>query len=117
MVSKRERAAQAKTATAAITEGLDEIAALVSGEQGTDKSALLGQWIRQGAELAALSLIAEGKLSRGYAAELLSLSAWDCIELGERRGVILGPSEEQVRQSYENAQRLIQEQRSDRKVV
>jgi hypothetical protein len=91
-----------------IPEGLDTLAALRAREEHTDKATALRQWLHNGAELYALKLVSEGRISIGYAAEVLDLSIYDMHRLAEANGIEIGATLEQSEQSLELVRRLLQ---------
>jgi hypothetical protein len=92
-----------------IPEGLDALAALSGHEEHTDKATALRQWLHKGAELYALRLVGEGRISIGYAAEVLDLSIYDLHRLAEAHRIEIGATPEQSRQSLDLVRRLLQE--------
>ena len=90
-----------------IPENLDELAAFSAREEHTDKATALRQWLHQGAELYALKLVSEGRVSIGYAAEALGLTIYDLHRLAEEHRVEIGASEEQRRRSHETMAGLL----------
>ncbi|MBI4306793.1 MAG: hypothetical protein HY678_10790 [Chloroflexi bacterium] len=60
-----------------------ELAAISAQERHTDRAATLRQWIHEGAAQYVLNLVADGRLSIGRAAELLSSSVYDLYHLAE----------------------------------
>ena len=48
-------------------------------EEHTDKATALRQWLHKGAELYALRLVSEGRISIGYAAEVLDRSSHQTV--------------------------------------
>jgi hypothetical protein len=82
-----------------LSESLIELADLCSREQRTDRSTTLRQWLYQGAEEYALKLVEAGRLSVGRAAELLDLSIYDIYDRAKNRGIEIGSTPEQFRES------------------
>jgi len=92
-----------------IPESLYELASLNAQEQHTDKSTALRRWLHEGAAHYVVNLVAEGRISVGRAAELLEASPHDIYRIAESRGIELGATAEQRRQSREVASKLTQE--------
>jgi hypothetical protein len=97
---------KAKVVPLRIPANLDELAALRAQEEHTDKATALRQWLHQGAELYALKLVSEGRISLTYAAGALEVSVYDLYRLAETYRIELGASDEQRRRSRELAVRL-----------
>ena len=97
-----------------IPEHLDELAALSAGEEHTDKATALRQWLYKGAELYALKLASDGRISTGRAAELLDYNIHEIYRLAQVYGVELGATDEQRRLSRETAMRLAENLRATR---
>ncbi len=91
-----------------IPENLDELAALSAQEQHTDKATALRQWLHRGAAQYVLTLVSEGRISLGRAAELLDLTVYDLHHMAETQGIALGATDEQRRQSREVMADLIE---------
>ncbi|MBI4313039.1 MAG: hypothetical protein HY681_14865 [Chloroflexi bacterium] len=89
-----------------IPENLDNLAQICSQEQHTDKATVLRQWLYKGAELYAVKLVADGRISASYAAQLLDLTIYDVFRIAEENRIELGPTEEQTRLAMEYAKRL-----------
>ncbi|MGH2458585.1 MAG: hypothetical protein ACRDIY_06925 [Chloroflexota bacterium] len=89
-----------------IPENLDDLASLSAREQHTDKATALRQWIHGGATEYLLRLVGEGRLSLARAAELLDSTVYDLEHQARVRGIELGATAEQRRQSRELAARL-----------
>jgi hypothetical protein len=89
-----------------IPEHLDELASLSAREEHTDKATALRQWLHKGAALYVLNLVAEGRISKGRAAEVLEVSIYDILNLAQTYGIELGPTDEQIRQSSELLDKL-----------
>ncbi len=89
-----------------LPENLDDLAALSAREQQTDKSATLRQWIHHGAAHYVLTLVSEGRVSIGRAAELLDSTPYDLYRLAETHGIELGATDDQRKQSRALTERL-----------
>ena len=98
-----------------LPENLDDLAALSAREQQTDKATTLRQWIHQGAARYLLGLVAEGRLSGTRAAELLDLTIYDIHRLADLYRIELGASDEQRRESWAVAAKLVEEFRKEAK--
>lgn len=94
-----------------IPESLDNLAQICSQEQHTDKATVLRQWLYKGAELYAVKLVSEGRISASYAAQLLDLTIYDVFRIAEDNRIELGPTEEQSRLALEHSQRLLAKMR------
>jgi hypothetical protein len=92
-----------KTLPLRLSESLIELADLRSREQRTDRSTTLRQWLYQGAEEYALKLVEAGRMSAGRAAELLDLSLYDIYGRVSDRGIEIGSTPEQFRDSMKYA--------------
>jgi hypothetical protein len=88
-----------KTLPLRLPESLIELADMCSREQRTDRSTTLRQWLYQGAESYALNQVAAGRLSLGRAAELLESSIYDIYEKALEKGLEIGTTSEQFRES------------------
>ena len=91
-----------------IPENFDDLAAFSAREEHTDKATALRQWLHQGAELYALKLVSERRISIGYAAEALGLTIYDLHRLAWKHRVEIGASNEQRQQSRQTAARLME---------
>ena len=89
-----------------IPECLDEAASMRAEFEHTDKATALRQWLHEGAEKYVMQILAEGRITKSRAAELLGLSIYDMYPLVERYGLELGPTDEQLRQSHATAEKL-----------
>ncbi len=83
-----------------------ELVDLFSRDQRTDRSVILRQWLYQAAEVYAVKLVGEGRMSIGRAAELLDMTHYDIYRIAEDHGIELGATEEQHRRSREHAKLL-----------
>ena len=92
-----------KTLPLRLSESLIELADMCSREQRTDRSTTLRQWLYQGAEEYALKQVAAGRLSVGRAAELLDLSIYDLYDKARERGMEIGSTPEQFRESMKHS--------------
>lgn len=92
-----------------IPENLDDLAGLSAREEHTDKATALRQWLHKGAELYALRLVSEGRISLGYAAEALGLTVYDLHRLAEEHRIEIGASDEQRLRSRETLRKLAEE--------
>jgi len=89
-----------------IPEGVLQLAELRGYEERTDKATVLRQWLYATAEEYAFKRLAEGRLTLSQTAELLDLSVYDVQQKARERGVELGGTAEQYRQSLETARQL-----------
>ncbi|GEM_PF-438108 len=89
-----------------IPEKLESLATACSLEQHSDRATTLRQWLYKGAELYAVRLVAEGRITASYAAELLDLSIYDIYRIAQDNRIELGASPEQREMSRETARRL-----------
>ena len=89
-----------------IPENLYEIAALKADQEHMDKATALRQWLHDGAEKYVMQALADGWISRGRAVELLDVTYYDIYPLLDKYGLDVGPSDEQIRLSHENAKNL-----------
>jgi hypothetical protein len=92
-----------KTLSLRLPESLIELADLHSCEQRSDRSTTLRQWLYHGAEDYALKLVEAGRLSAGRAAELLDLNIYDIYDKAKARGLEIGSTPEQFRESVKYA--------------
>ena len=67
--------------------------------------------MRDSKEETVIGLLEQGATSKGYAVEVLGITHCDINHLLKIRGIRLGPSEEQVRESQEAAKYLQQHKR------
>ncbi len=95
-----------KSVPVRMPENLLELVDLYSRDQRTDRSVTLRQWLYQAAEVYAVKLVGEGRLSIGRAAELLDMTHYDIYRIAEDHAIELGATEEQHRQSREHAKLL-----------
>ena len=89
-----------------IPETLDAIATIKAEHEHMDKATALRQWLHAGAEDYVLGLLSEAKISIGRAVELLGITYYDIYPLVQRRGIELGPTDEQMAQSWEQLDRV-----------
>jgi len=73
-----------------LSEMLLELADLHSAENRINRTDTLRQWMYQAAEQYAVSLVSEGRLSIGKAAELLNLTYYDIYRIAEKHSMTLG---------------------------
>ena len=83
-----------------------ELIELWAREQHIDKSAVIRQWLYKGGEAAVVELLNQGKISKGDASVFLDLTYYEVNNLLEDRGYRVGATDEQHRQSRENAKLL-----------
>jgi len=98
--------ARNKTVSLRVPEALLDIAAILSKDQGADRSKILIQWLYKGAEDATIELLEQGKISKGYAVKALDSTHYDLDDLLEARGIRLGPSDEQIKKSRKTTEQL-----------
>jgi predicted HTH domain antitoxin len=98
--------AKTKVVPLRLPEKLDQLASLSAQREHTNKATALRQWLYEGAALYALRLASEGRISVGYAAELLELPIYELYNLAEERGIELGATLEQYRRSRDVLDRL-----------
>ena len=89
-----------------IPEGIIDLAKLRSAEEHIDQSTALRQLLHIGAEDYVLSLLEQGRISIGKAAELLKISVHDIYRVAEKHGVRLGTTPEQRSRSLQTAKKL-----------
>lgn len=97
---------KSRSVTLRLSESLAALADLV-GQQRTDRSTMLRQWLYVGAEEQAVKMVSEGRLSIGRAAELLELTHYDIYRIARAKGIELGGTSEQYQESLEGAARLL----------
>ncbi len=83
-------------------EELVNIVDLCAKERRTNQSEMLRQLVWQAAEVQVVKLVEEGRISRGYAAELLGVTYYDIYRIAEANRIQLGASDDLVQQSYAN---------------
>jgi hypothetical protein len=98
--------AKNKSVSLRIPEPLLDAAAMMGEDLHIDRSKVLNEWLYQGAEDALVALLERGKISKGYAVKVLDTTYHDLNDLLEARGIRLGPSEEQVKESSGTARLL-----------
>lgn len=89
-----------------ISEEIVDLARLRSREEYVDQSTALRQLLHLGAEEYVLSLVEQGRISAGRAAEMLKLSPLDIYRLAEKHGVRLGSTVEQRQKSMETGRKI-----------
>jgi hypothetical protein len=89
-----------------IPEGILQLAELRGREERTDKATALRQWLYAAAEEYAFKRLAEGQLTLSQTVELLDLSVYDVQQKARERGIELGATAEQYRQSLETGRPL-----------
>ena len=89
-----------------ISEEIMDLARLRSRDERVDQSTALRQLLYIGAEEYILSLIEQGRLSVGRAAEMLKISTLDIYRFAEKHGVRLGSTREQRAKSMDTAKRV-----------
>ncbi|MFQ6029540.1 MAG: hypothetical protein ACE5Q6_18855 [Dehalococcoidia bacterium] len=102
----RERKTETAPAAFRIPKPLLELIELWAKEQRIDKSAVIRQWLYKGGESAVVELLNQGKISKGDATVFLDLTYYEVNDLLEDRGYQVGATDEQHRQSRENAKLL-----------
>ena len=90
----------AKPTALRIPEELLELAELQSHDQRIDRASILRQWMYQGAEIFALSLVSQGRMPIGRAAELLDQTYEDLYRIAASHAIELGATVEDYRGSY-----------------
>ncbi len=83
-----------------IPEELLQLADLQSREQRTDRASILRQWMYQGAEVFALRMVSQGRLTIGRAAELLDRTHEDLYRIASSHEIELGATVEDYRMSH-----------------
>ncbi len=71
--------------------------------EGLAVLAMANQWLSKGAEEMVMELLARGKISKGRAVEVLDSTYHEVNQMLEDRGIRVGPSEIQVRESIGTA--------------
>lgn len=94
-----------KAVTIRLPQDLLELLQLYSKEQHIDMSGAMRQWLYRAAEVYALKLVEEGRVSGGRAAEMLNVSLFDIYRMAEAKGIRLGADEEQQQRSKGHATR------------
>ena len=84
-------------------EELLHIVDFCAKERRTNQSEMLRQMVWQAAEVQVVKLVEEGRISIGYAAELLGVTYYDIYRIAEANRIQLGASEDLVQQSYANS--------------
>ena len=82
-----------------IDENLLKIAELKSREEHTSKTTAIKQFLYSGVEEYLLKLCSQGRLSIGNAAEMLHKSIYDLQESAKQKGIELGITEKEYRNS------------------
>ena len=83
-------------------EKLVNIVDLCAKERRTNQSEMLRQLVWQAAEVQLVKLVEEGRISTGYAAELLGVTYYDIYRIAEANRIQLGATDDLVQQSYAN---------------
>ena len=73
-----------------ISENLIELAELHSIEERINRTDTFRRWLYYSAELYAVNLVSEGRLSIGKASELLDVTYYDIYRIAEKHGIELG---------------------------
>ena len=89
----------AKPTELRIPEELLQLADLQSHEQRTDRASILRQWMYQGAEVFALRMVSQGRLTSGRAAVLLDRTHEDLYRFASSHEIELGATVEDYRMS------------------
>ena len=97
-----------KVVSIRLPEGLQEIISMYSAASRLDNATAMRQWLYKAAEIYALELVEQGRISATRAAELLDVSVWDVFDLAERHGVQLGPTAEQVETAHQHMERFLE---------
>lgn len=100
-----------------VPEHLDELATLMAKIHHTDKATTFRQWLHEGAAIYAMKLVSEGRISIGKAGELLDLSIWDLQAIAQNYHIKYGPTEDQMKHSWETLEKLLAEQTSEKTTV
>lgn len=90
-----------------IPDGIVDLARVRSAEEHVDQSTALRQLLHMGAEEYVLSLIEQGRLSVGRAAELLKISVYDIYNVAEKHNIKLGGTSEQQTKSIKTAKKIL----------
>lgn len=89
-----------------ISEQILELSRIRAKEERLDQSTALRQFLYVGAEEYLLSLVSEGRLSIGKAAEVLNTSVYELQRIAEKHGIELGSTQEQAKKSREPAKKI-----------
>ena len=81
-------------------EELVNIVDLCAKERRTNQSEMLRQMIWQAAEVQVVKLVTEGRISAGYATELLGVTYYDIYRIAEANRIRLEAPDDLVLQSY-----------------
>jgi hypothetical protein len=103
---------KSKVVSIRVPEHLDDLAALMAKINHTDKVTAFRQWLHEGAAIYTLKAVADGRISIGKAGELLDLSIWDIQAIAENYHIKYGATEEQLKQSWENVQKILAEEKA-----
>ena len=89
-----------------IPENLNEIATLKAEQEHMDKATALRQWLHDGAEKYVMQALADGRISKGRAVELVEITYYDIYPLEAKYGIIPGPSDQQLQLANQHAKNL-----------
>ncbi len=98
-----------------LDENVERLIELKSREEHMSKSTVLRQFIYMGIEEYALQLCAAGRLSLSKCVELLNRSIWELLDLAKQKDIIIGISEEAMKESDETTTILIKKMRKNLK--
>ena len=90
-----------------IEENILKVAELRSKEEHTNKTTAIKQFLYSGVEEYLLRLCSQGRISLGKAAEILHKSIYDLQESAKKKGIELGITVKEYKQSKKFAQELI----------
>ena len=90
-----------------IDENIIKVAELKSKEEHTSRTTAIKQFLYDGVEEYLLKLCSQGRISIGRAAEILHKNIYDLQESAKQRGMELGITTKEYKESKKIAQELI----------
>ena len=90
-----------------IDENIIRVAELKSKEEHTSRTTAIKQFLYNGVEEYLLKLCSQGRISIGRAAEILHKNIYDLQESAKQRGMELGITTKEYKESKKIAQELI----------
>ncbi len=89
-----------------IPDEIISLSKLRAQEEHLDQATALRQFLHVGAEEYVVTMVTEGRISIGKAAELLKRTVYDIQNIARRHGIELGATPEQARKSREVAKKI-----------
>ena len=90
-----------------IEENIPKVAELRSKEEHTNRTTAIKQFLHSGVEEYLLELCSQGRISLGKIAEILHKNIYDLQESAKKKGIELGITAKEYKQSKKFAQELV----------